>query len=371
MDFTKSEWAAIALCLLLLVALPLVAQFQSEAEFLDPASIVVMTDQNTENIKIEERMNSLEREIIQFKMNRADSWMYWMAVFMTMAAVLVAVIGIVTSSRIGDFRREAETFRDRAKYAADEAEAYLERSKTSLDDVTAEVLASRQISTTEKIDKVENDPDATFVDKVISQAAKLQEQEEYEQAIGQWRLLTSPEDDGITNEIASNAWFSIAYLLSLGDNLVSSKWREIVECYTKSIALDPNGSAAYNNRGIAYGSLGLVDEEVSDYKAAIALWPASPEAHSNLGKTLFARGQFEEAIESYTAALNIKSIINAHAGRSEAFEESGDLDRAKADIERAIDQARQEEPERVSQFVERLKGIDAKIAESNASNKED
>ena len=56
-----------------------------------------------------------------------------------------------------------------------------------------------------------------------------------------------------------------------------------IEAYSSAINLNPYNANAYNNRGVAYDSLGSADMAIADYSMAIKLKPNLAEAYNNRG----------------------------------------------------------------------------------------
>ncbi|MEM8530892.1 MAG: tetratricopeptide repeat protein [Chloroflexota bacterium] len=91
--------------------------------------------------------------------------------------------------------------------------------------------------------------------------------------------------------------------------------------YTAAMAMDPNYSEYYNERGNIY----LVQEQyelaVADYTQAIALSPPYAEVWTNLGQCYRLMGQMEDAVTAYSRALDIEpQQLLALSGRAEAWD---------------------------------------------------
>jgi tetratricopeptide (TPR) repeat protein len=113
---------------------------------------------------------------------------------------------------------------------------------------------------------------------------------------------------------------------------------DAIEHYTAVIAMDPNYSEYYNERGNIYLRLGRLEEALADYQSAIAFSPPYSEVFTNLGQCYRKRGQVELAIEAYSRALDLQpGIVLAHLGRAQAYDEIGELGRAIADYSVALE----------------------------------
>ena len=78
-----------------------------------------------------------------------------------------------------------------------------------------------------------------------------------------------------------------------------------VLAYTRALDLAPDDPIAYNNRGIAYRSLGNPARAIEDYRQALALDRVYRDAYNNLGLALSDLGEFDAAVRAYTQAITI------------------------------------------------------------------
>ena len=77
-----------------------------------------------------------------------------------------------------------------------------------------------------------------------------------------------------------------------------------VKDYTKAIQLKRNYTAAYCNRGVAYGKINKNDLAITDYSMAIQLDPDYAKAYYNRGNAYRRKGEIDKAIEDYSEAIN-------------------------------------------------------------------
>jgi tetratricopeptide (TPR) repeat protein len=113
--------------------------------------------------------------------------------------------------------------------------------------------------------------------------------------------------------------------------------REAIEHYAAAIALDPNYSEYYNDRGSVHLHIGNLEEAEKDYLKAIELSPPYFEVLTNLAQCYRLMGRMEQAIESYSRALDLEpNQILALLGRAKAYEEVGKAKEALSDFTRAI-----------------------------------
>ncbi|ABS64675.1 Sporulation domain protein [Parvibaculum lavamentivorans DS-1] len=96
---------------------------------------------------------------------------------------------------------------------------------------------------------------------------------------------------------------------------------------------------AYYNRGIAYSNTGKVDAAERDYLKTIELTPDYAAAYHNLANLERRRHAYDDAILHYTAAIDNMQGRERKLplfGRALALEQSGDLERAAADLRQAL-----------------------------------
>jgi tetratricopeptide (TPR) repeat protein len=114
---------------------------------------------------------------------------------------------------------------------------------------------------------------------------------------------------------------------------------EAIEYYTAAIAMDPNYSEYYNERGSLFLRQGRLQEARADYLRAIELSPPYFEVFANLGQCYRLMGAMPEAIGAYSRALDIEpKHLLALLGRAKAHEELGQSEAAIKDYTDALTQ---------------------------------
>ncbi|MBF0358329.1 MAG: tetratricopeptide repeat protein [Magnetococcales bacterium] len=86
---------------------------------------------------------------------------------------------------------------------------------------------------------------------------------------------------------------------------------EAIECYQRTLELQPTNVSALANMGGALQDQGKLDEAVSSYKRAIAIQPKFAEIHNNLGLTLQLQGKLADAAISHQKAITLKPKFSA------------------------------------------------------------
>jgi tetratricopeptide (TPR) repeat protein len=108
--------------------------------------------------------------------------------------------------------------------------------------------------------------------------------------------------------------------------------------YTRAIALDPQLSQAYSNRGNTYLLLGNFDQAITDCDEAIALRPDDGVAYFTRGIAYSARGQANEALSDLTKAIELHTNeAQAYYYRSFVYVELGKQEAAVQDLHNALE----------------------------------
>ena len=111
-----------------------------------------------------------------------------------------------------------------------------------------------------------------------------------------------------------------------------------VEHYTEALRLNPQLSAAYNNRGNVYNSMGEHDLAIVGFTEAIQLRPDYAEAYNNRGNAYDKKGDYGRAIADFNMAMQLKpDFVEAYYNLGRAYDKKGDYGRAIADYTKAID----------------------------------
>ncbi|MBI3583278.1 MAG: tetratricopeptide repeat protein [Nitrospinae bacterium] len=99
----------------------------------------------------------------------------------------------------------------------------------------------------------------------------------------------------------ASQWFEKGY-----QYILNNEYDSAIEAFTKAIALDPNYTFAYLNRGGAvYVSKGQYDMAIEDYNKAIALDPNDAAAYNNRGVAYGLSGNMGRAISDFQKACDM------------------------------------------------------------------
>jgi Flp pilus assembly protein TadD len=88
---------------------------------------------------------------------------------------------------------------------------------------------------------------------------------------------------------------------------------EAMDCFHKSLQINPGNSDVLYNLGNAFAKLGNWDEAINNYQRALQITPNQPDVLDNLGFALAAKKQFAAAVVCFEAALKLNpDYADAH-----------------------------------------------------------
>ncbi len=274
-----------------------------------------------DNVEIQHRFNELRSELLD---NRAKWIDRWFAVI----SIIVVLVGYIGFTRFQEIETEAKGYVEEIKKNYDISVGYLDSIKV----VNAEVVANNPEKAKQVATDVGENPRASLIDKAIAQAVFLQQQGKRDEAIEKWRSVAHITE-GIDNDLAAGAWFSVGYLLE--KSKVSAP-EDIILAYDRAISLKPDYADAYQNRGVAKADLGQRDMAIVDYDKAIQLQPDYALAYTNRGIVKGKLGRYEDAIVDLDKAIRLKPDYAAYNARGAAKGALGHYEDAIVDLDKAI-----------------------------------
>ena len=429
---------------MILVSVSLLLMLLAAAFAAGPAAVFVMLERSSDSatapgttIALEPTATVTDAEInrlfndlrSQYLDARAESITWWLmaaAISLAFITVFVTALGIVivAASFVGyqwfqglrddarRYTREAEKSANEAKAVADkarsdadvaleftrEASEFLEQIKETRQQAQRELEELRN-STAEDV-ATSNEPqdlesielgfvETTPVDRATAEAFRLQQQGDMAAAIEKWQAIANILE-GVDDERAARAWFSIGYLhgqanehesaLSAFDTSITlhaasaaaynnrgaakaglGRYEEAIADYDSAIGLNPEYATAYYNRGNAKGELSRHEEAIADYDSTIGLNPEYAEAYNNRGNVKAALGRHEEAIADYDKAIEINpEDAEVYFNRGGELAMLDRIEDAKADFEKALELADQQGDNDLKLLIEQeLEDLDA------------
>lgn len=115
-------------------------------------------------------------------------------------------------------------------------------------------------------------------------------------------------------------------------------WHDSLTLWSHQIETYPNsGYKAYDNRGIAYGSLGNYHQAIKDFDRAIELNPNNAVAYSNRGNAYNSLGKRQQALEDLNKAIKLDpQYFKAYNNRGNAYFGLKDYNMAIEDYKQTI-----------------------------------
>ena len=205
------------------------------------------------------RFNELRRELLDDRAAYIDRWLSVVAIVLTFFGLFVVVGGYLGFKRFREIESEANRH-------LEEIVNIRAKSDVILQSLNAETVADNPEEAKQTVENVQNNPEASPLDKAVARAVYLQNQDRVKDATEKWRAVAHIAEES-DNDLAARAWFSVGYLIK------DDKLEEKISAYDKAIRLKPNNTATYNNRGAAKAKLKQFDEAIEDYDEAIRLNP--------------------------------------------------------------------------------------------------
>lgn len=116
-----------------------------------------------------------------------------------------------------------------------------------------------------------------------------------------------------TAEIAVFPENSVAYINRGAARHQQGDYAGALEDFTKAIELAPDSALAYNNRGLSRAKTGDFDGAVNDFSKAIELDPTVAVIHFNRGIARIHKIDLHKAIEDFTTAAGLDQAFTARA----------------------------------------------------------
>ena len=254
-------------------------------------------------VEIQDLFNEHRSKLLDDRAAYINRWLDVIAIVLAVFSVIAVVVGYIGFKRFRkieteakDSARTAAEHAEEAKRLVDEIKENRDKSAEIIQDMTAEDVAEAPEEAKQAATNVGENPMASPIDKAIAQAVFLQQQGKRDEAIDKWRAVAHVTE-GIDNDQAARAWFSVGYLL---ENI-----EESISVYDRTISLKPNFVEAYNNRGNAKQKQGQYEDALADYDEAVRLRPDYAEAYHNRGVVKGALDRIDEARQDFENARDL------------------------------------------------------------------
>ena len=137
--------------------------------------------------------------------------------------------------------------------------------------------------------------------------------------------------------IAGTAWgYDAAQFYSLG--LKSTMSNTKINYFTRAIELNPELSAAYEERGTLYYFQEHYTKMIRDFLKVTRLSPENANGYTMLGVAYFNKNDYDSAVSNLTRAIELNSeLAKPYGYRAETYRLKGMLNLAVKDADRAIE----------------------------------
>ena len=274
-------------------------------------------------LQIQSQFNELRSNLLDDRATYINRWLSVIAIVLTFFGIVVAIVGFIAFDRFQEFEIEA-------KDILKEIRSTLDQSQQRLQNIDAEIVKNDPAKAVQVVEDIRANPDSSLVENAIAQALALQREGNEEESAEIWRAIASIAEDK-DNSIASNAWFSIGFLIE------TKNPEEALLAYDRAIHLKPDYAHAYKHRGIVKDFLKRHDEAIADYDEAIRLQPDFAEAYTYRGHSKDDVGRHDEAITDLDIAIRLMpDFAPAYNNRGIANSNLNRYDEAIADYDEAI-----------------------------------
>ena len=128
----------------------------------------------------------------------------------------------------------------------------------------------------------------------ISHLVKLCNEKSFDKALIEFKSL-----------ITKNIKDPILYNLGGVINVSLKNFEDAIDCFSKSLIINPSYAEANNNMGALLKTIGRTKESVAYFEKAINIKPDFSNAYNNLGASYNVMGKWDLALENYNKCLKI------------------------------------------------------------------
>ncbi|MBF0458711.1 MAG: tetratricopeptide repeat protein [Nitrospirae bacterium] len=119
--------------------------------------------------------------------------------------------------------------------------------------------------------------------------------------VGYWKNSTV-----LLNHAAETIKTSALLYYNLGTALAGEgKYKESIDAFDKSIAIEPTRADVFINKGVVYMRIYEYEKAAESFRKAITIKPDIPEAYNGLGEAMLSLGRREKAAALFQKALSI------------------------------------------------------------------
>lgn len=258
-------------------------------------------------------IDEMRSDIADFKLARADSWMFWMGVFMTLSAVVVAAIfglvGFVNALSLNSFRAEMRENRDEILSMRESLEGMKERASNLTSDISRvhdEVVGKAGATHSNIGDTSSYNERPTLavdpqVDQLIAEAVDSLNQGNIGEAIYKWQEVAEATKEK-NPDIHVDALYEVSSLLAQGNDFTAS-----LEAAQNAVDADNSRAEGWLNLGWSKLNLRMNAQALRDLEHAATIQPDMPMIWNNIGLAKCNLGRFAQSITDFDKAISLNS----------------------------------------------------------------
>ncbi len=146
----------------------------------------------------------------------------------------------------------------------------------------------------------------------------------------------------------------------LGNNYFGTQdYEKAIAEYKQVIQLNPQFSQSYNQMGYAYRFLRKYEDAEKSFKNYIEPIPDNPNPYDSYAELLMKTGKFEESIKYYNKALGVNpNFVASHIGIATDYTFTGQHKKARAQLQKLFEMARNEGEQRAARFAMTVSFLD-------------
>ncbi|MEO0378200.1 MAG: tetratricopeptide repeat-containing serine protease family protein [Cyanobacteria bacterium P01_A01_bin.17] len=166
----------------------------------------------------------------------------------------------------------------------------------------------------------------TTIDDLLLQASNYNQQRRFRDAIATTaQILKLKVNSAAAYQIRGMAYGSLR------------DYPQALRAFDSALNFNPNLASAYYYRGLTYMRMGQNARAIADYDQALKLEASFPEALSDRGLTYYRIGDLQKALSDYNQALKLHPrFLHAYGGRGNVFFARKQYPEAIADFDQAI-----------------------------------
>jgi tetratricopeptide (TPR) repeat protein len=148
-------------------------------------------------------------------------------------------------------------------------------------------------------------------------------------------------------------------------------YQEAIVEYQRATRINPNFSQPYNQLGYAHRFLENFEEAEKAFQKYIELIPDDPNPYDSYAELLMKMGKYDKSIETYRKALEQDpNFVASHVGIATNFNLKGEYGKARDQLQKLMDIARNDGERRAALFAMSVSYVDEKNFDAGLAEQE-